>query len=337
MGFKKIFFLSFMIFTLSCAKKETANYYAETFFIMSVPVEIKIYTRDMDRAKGITALINAEIKRISDEFSYNEPYSSVSYLNKNAYEKWINVNDEFLNLLNMSKKFYEISGGGFDITFAPLWPLWKEAASRKKLPTEEELKKALSKIGFENIVIDEKNKAVMFKKPLEINLGGILRGYTLIKVENILKKNNIKENLEIDIGANKLCFGDRIFKYEINSPTDEKKIIGVLSFPQGLIISSSSRSHFVEVEGKVYSHILNIKTGYPVENFSNLIIYVPDMREELISPAAYVIMGREKTFDFISKIKGACAIWIDGSGNISTMIKQDSLCKWEKAGKKFLF
>jgi len=335
----KILFIFLLIFSLfSSCKNNGEKFYIKKEFIMSVPIEIKIYTQNIAKGQEVSDLIFKEIQRISDEFSYTEPYSYTRYINGNAYQKWVNIEPEMLRLLNISKRYYEITDGAFDITFAPLWPIWKKASANQELPPQEEINKALEKIGYNNIEIDEKNMAIRFKKPLEINLGGILRGYAFVKILEKLKKEiDISEPIQIDIGANRLCWGERDWEYPLYSPFDEKKLIGTFKFKKGVIISSSGRSHFVKIGDKIYSHILNIKTGYPIEDFSSMVLYLPDMDENFISSAALAVMGKEKAFDYIGKINGSCAIWIDGSGNISTLIKEDSQCRFEKPKKFFLF
>ncbi len=330
--------ISIFLFFPGCLNKNSKQeVYSEKAYIMSVPVEIKFYSGDIDYVSRISKKIIGEAKRISDEFSYNEAYSQISYLNKNAYEKWMPVEKELLNLLLISKNYYEITSGGFDPTFAPLWPIWKEAASKRKMPSEKEIKDAISKIGLSGVLIDEQNSRVMFSKPVELNLGGILRGYAFYKIIELLKRENVKESLMLDIGANRLCWGEGDWSYPVNSPFDETKVIGVLKFPSGVIVSSSGRSHFVEIEGKLYSHILNIKTGYPIENFSNLIVYLPEIKKDFISSAALAILGRDKAFEMVGRQKGACAVWIDGAGNVSYFSSQDSACRWEKPKKLKFF
>ncbi|GAB4033362.1 MAG: FAD:protein FMN transferase [Elusimicrobiota bacterium] len=334
---KRMIFFAVCLSLLSCKEgREQSSVYIKKSYIMSVPMEVRIYSAEEQRASSIASRLLNEAKRISDEFSYNEQYSQTSYVNKNAYEKWVPVEKEFLTLLHISKYYYDLTGGGFDPTFAPLWPIWKEAASRRKMPSKEEIGKAISRIGYANVMVDKQNSMVKFIKPLELNFGGVLRGYAFYKIIELLEKEGISDKLELDIGANKLCWGEGDWEYAVSSPFNEKQTLGVLKFPAGVIVSSSGRSHFVEIEGKLYSHILNIKTGYPIENFSNLIVYLPQIKENFISSAALAILGKEKAFEIVSAQKGACAVWIDGSGAISYFAAPDSPCRWEKP-KKFKF
>lgn len=333
---RMIFFAVCLSFFACKGGRDQGGVYIKKSYIMSVPMEVRVYSNDQQRASYIAGKLLEEAKRISDEFSYNEQYSQTTYVNKNAYEKWVPVEKEFLTLLHISRSYYDLTGGGFDPTFAPLWPIWKEAASRRKMPSKEEIEKAISRIGYGNVLVDEQNSMVKFIKPLELNFGGVLRGYAFYKIIELLKKEGINDKLELDIGANRLCWGEGNWEYNVASPFNEKETVGVLKFPAGVIVSSSGRSHFVEIEGKLYSHILNIKTGYPIENFSNLIVYLPEIKENFISSAALAILGREKAFEIVSAQKGACAVWIDGAGAISYFASPDSLCSWEKP-KKFKF
>ncbi|PIS48098.1 MAG: hypothetical protein COT17_00025 [Elusimicrobia bacterium CG08_land_8_20_14_0_20_51_18] len=337
MGKIKITAAFLFLFSAFACKGDKRDFYYAKAFVMSVPIEITVYDPDKEKGKNIADLLLKEVKRVSDDFSYTEPYSYTSHVNKNAYNKWVKMEEEMYVLLKISRKYYDLTDGAFDVTFAPLWPIWKDAAAAKKLPSKDEIEKAIAKIGHDNIEMDERTRMIRFKKPVEINLGGILRGYSFVRIIDILKKNvSVSSPVQVEIGTNKLCWGEKDWTYTVNSPLDEKKVLGTLKFRQGVVISSSGRSHFVKIEDKLYSHILSIKTGYPIENFSTLVVYVPDMDMDFISSAALATMGREKAFDYISKYKGVCAIWVDGAGNVSTLINEDSSCSWEKP-KKYLF
>jgi len=96
-------------------------------------------------------------------------------------------------------------------------------------------------------------------------------------------------------------------------------------------MSSSGRDVFVEIEGKRYSHILDLRTGYPIQDFSNLVVYFPDRTgDKYLSSAALSVLGREKAFAYISKIPGAAAIWVDGAGKPHFLFTPDCKAVWEE-------
>ena len=318
-----------------CGKKEEAAY-TQTGVIMSVQAQVKVYGADAAAGKPIADAILNEFKRVSEEFSFTEPYSQTSLVNKKAYAGWVKVDDEFLRLLGLSLSYYQLTGGAFDITFAPLWPIWREAASSRKMPAKEEIAAALENIGSNNVQVDADRKMVRFLKPVQINMGGILRGYCFVRAYGILKQVAPAYPVEVRLGGNMLAYGKRPWKYAVTDPFHDDKTFGTISFDQGVVMSSSGRERFVQIEGKLYSHLLDLKTGYPLENFSNLIVYFPRMENEnYLASAMLAVMGKEKAFSLMSAMKGSTAVWIDGQGVESVLTAPGSTAKWERTKSFF--
>ena len=138
------------------------------------------------------------------------------------------------------------------------------------------------------------------------------------------------------MGGYLLASGRRAWEYQVMDPFHEDSALGKLVFEDGAVMSSSGRDHFVQIEGKLYSHILDLKTGYPIKDFSNLIVYYPSIEDGNYIPSAVLaVMGRKKAFDLLAKMKGTVAIWIDGSGQMFVFSNADSLARWEPAKKLF--
>ncbi|MBI5745336.1 MAG: FAD:protein FMN transferase [Elusimicrobia bacterium] len=314
-----------------CGGKEEA--YSQGAFIMNVQAQVKVYGAGEEEGRRVADAVLAEWKRISDEFSFSEPYSQTALVNKKAYGEWVRVDGEFMRLLLLSLDYYRLTGGAFDITFAPLWPIWKEAASTRKMPAREEIAKALANMGSGYVQLDPQRKYVRFSKPVQLNMGGILRGYCFVRAYRILKDLNSSYPVELRLGGNMLAYGKRDWSYDIMDPFRDDRLFGRLHFGEGVIMSSSGRERFVQIEGKLYSHILDLKTGYPIENFSSLVVYFPTLDGENFIPSAVLaVMGREKVFSLLSRMKGSSAVWIDGAGKETVL---PGGARWEKAGRLF--
>lgn len=316
------------------AKKDPA--YLQAGFIMNVPAQVKVYGASEAEGKPVADAVLGEWKRISDEFSFSEPYSQTSMLNKRAYTDWVKVDAEMYSLLQLSMDYYRLTGGAFDVTFAPLWPIWKEAASSRKMPAKEEIARALTNMGSGYVQLDPARRAVRFTKPVQVNMGGIMRAYCFVRAARLLKKLAPAYPVELKLGGNMLAYGKRDWEYAIMDPFDEDKPYGTFRFPGGVVMSSSGRDKFVQIEGKLYSHILDLKTGYPLEDFSNLVVYFPDLDGENFMPSAVLaVMGREKAFGLLSKMKGTAAVWIDGAARESVFSAPGTAASWEKAKRLF--
>lgn len=329
--------LLFYSFT-GCKQEVKEPSFTYEIFLMNVPAHVTVYTSNETQAKTIADAVFKEWERIAREYSFTEPYSVVAYVNRRALMEPVKIEEEFYNLLNLSIDYYNLTQGAFDITFAPLWPLWKEAASSKKMPSKEQIQKALQNIGSNHIQIDHKKRTVRFTKPVQINMGGILRSYCFTQGYKILKETVGNTcPVELRLGGYMLAYGKRQWEYDIPDPFNEKKSLGKFVFDDGVVLSSSGRDKFVQIEGKIFSHILNLKTGYPIENFSNFIVYFKDIESKDFMPSVVLALtGKEKAFEFLAKMKGTAGIWIDGQGNFDVFENENSKARWVKP-KKFLF
>lgn len=328
--------LAFALALSACAKKDERKPTRSTF-IMNVPASVTVHGAPAEEAGRIAEAILKEWNRISSDYSFSEPYSITAHLNGKAYGEWVKVDDEFLKLLTLSLDYYKLTGGAFDVTFGPLWHIWREAASSKKMPAKEDIARALSNIGSDAVVIDRARSMVRFTRPVRINMGGLLRGYCFVRGYHLLREMaGDKYAVELKLGGYMLAYGKRDWTYEVLDPFHDGKTLGRLVFPDGVVMSSSGRDHFVQIEGKLYTHILDLKTGYPLPDFSNLVVYYPAMdSEEFLPSAVLAVMGKEKAFKLLDGMKGTAALWIDGTGNMSVFTGGTSKARWEK--KKTLF
>lgn len=320
------------LFAAGCNRRggSTATY-TQKAFIMNVPAQFRVYGPDTPGAKELADEIFAEWERISGEFSYSDAYSLTSIVNKKAAKEWVPVSDEFMRLLLLGLDYNRLTEGAFDVTFAPLWPLWKEAASSKKLPAKEDIEDALKAIGSRHVQVDPVKKLVRFTQPVEINLGGLLRCYCFERAYKIIKDRAPAYPVQLRLGGNMLVYGKRKWTYRVPDPASRVKNMGMFAFEEGMVISSSGRDVFVEIEGKLYSHILDLRTGYPIKDFSTLTIYYPGIEDEnFLASAALAVMGREKAFKLLKTVKGSAALWIDGAGKSTFQFNDASKAKWEE-------
>ena len=332
---KKILVCVSAVLLASCAGEKKENAYVQKTFMLGVPAHIKVYGATKAQGKMIADAILNEWTRISDEFNYEDPYSITSLINRKGANEWVKADAEYLELLQVAIDYSRLTEGSFDITFAPLWPLWRDAAASKKLPAKSDINKALSMLGSENIEIDPAERAVHLKKPVEINLGGLLRGYCFERAYKLLEKASISYPVELRLGGNMLAYGGTGWEYQVTNTVTGKKM-GRFIFAHGAVVSSSGREGFVEIEGQKYSHIIDTKTGYPIKDFSSLTVYFPEFgKENYLSSVALAVVGREKAFAAIEGMKGAAAIWIDGEGEPSYLINDKSRARWEE--KKSFF
>jgi thiamine biosynthesis lipoprotein len=144
------------------------------------------------RALGETAF--DEIVSIEKRFSYYLPNSELSLLNRRAFEQPVSIAPDFLDLLLRAQELSAATAGAFDPTIGPLVKCW--AAGRTSVPETEEIAKATARTGMRHVHIDPAAGTVAYAiNGLEIDLGGIAKGYAIEVALEFIKAAGIKNIL----------------------------------------------------------------------------------------------------------------------------------------------
>lgn len=308
MGFLTRLALCSLLFAISgCSAKP---YHKETRVMMGTFVEITCQDK--------TAMNAAfeEIKKIEKIANKFDPASEVSQLNKNGQ---IKASPDFLNLIRESKKYYALSGGAFDITVSPLVDIWKnkikEAQEKKSeilLPANDQLKDRLGLVGSDKIFINQDESLVQFtpdplkgQAGMSIDLGGIAKGYAVDKAVLRLKAMGINSCL-VNAGGNLYCLGrkgKRKWHIGIQHPRDPGKLLFYLDLENQAVATSGDYQQYFMLGGKRYSHIINPKTGYPVDNaMVSVTIITKDAATADILSTTVFVLGKEKGENLLRKI-----------------------------------
>ncbi|GAI74353.1 unnamed protein product, partial [marine sediment metagenome] len=159
----------------------------QTEMIMGTLVEITVIPAN---EKAIRQAFEA-LKKVDALMSTYKEDSEISILNREGKAQ---VSEETLEVIEDAIKFSNLTDGAFDITCRPLINLWKKAKKEEKVPTEEEIEEAISLVGYQRIIL-EGNQIRLEKEGMQIDLGGIAKGYAVDKAIEALKKNSIKRAL----------------------------------------------------------------------------------------------------------------------------------------------
>ncbi len=260
-------------------------------------------------------------RRIEELMSYQREDSELSRINREAADKPVPVSPLTFEVLQKSVQFSKLSDGAFDVTVGPLMDLWKAAGEANEPPTEEALAEARGKVGYEKLILDEKNLTVRFAvKGMRIDLGGIGKGYAVDRsVEAIKKRGAI--GAMVDLGGNIRCFGQpprgqehwRVGLQDPNVSPDEmddSKILLILALTDQSVATSGDYRRFVEVQGAKQSHIIDTGTGKGANKLVSDTIIAPDATTADALSTAVNVLGPEKGLALIERLPNVEAILI---------------------------
>ncbi|HBO42778.1 MAG TPA: 30S ribosomal protein S9 [Planctomycetaceae bacterium] len=169
---------------------------------MAVPIRIVLYAPDADSANRAAQAALAEFARLNLVFSDYDARSEARRLCKQAkIDQPTRVSGDLFLVLAASKELHHQSGGAFDVTAGPLTKLWRRTLRRGELPTDARLAEARARVGFDLVRLDPAKKTVaLLRQSMQLDFGGIAKGYALDKSLEVLNKHGITRAL-IDLDA----------------------------------------------------------------------------------------------------------------------------------------
>ena len=292
-----IFIIIFMGLFLGCSAKP---YIKETKLLMGTLIEITC--QDKEAIKEAFK----EIERLENLLSKFNPKSEISTLNK---QKELLASETTCDIIKKAIYYSEISGGAFDISIAPLSDIWKKAISEKSLPKHEIVLEKLNNIGNDKIIIKE--CFITLKNNASLDLGGIAKGYAVDKAIKKIRDMGI-ESAMVNAGGNIYCLGkkqNKKWKIGIQDPRNPNRITNKIELENQAVATSGDYEQYFEVENKRYSHIINPKTGYPVNNgiISVTVIANDATTADILSTSCFVL-GEENSNKLINNFPGAAIV-----------------------------
>jgi thiamine biosynthesis lipoprotein len=270
----------------------------QTEMIMGTLVEITVIPAN---EKAIRQAFEA-LKKVDALMSTYKEDSEISILNREGKAQ---VSEETLEVIEDAIKFSNLTDGAFDITCRPLINLWKKAKKEEKIPAEEEIEEAISLVGYQRIIL-EGNQIRLEKKGMQIDLGGIAKGYAVDKAIEALKKNSIKRAL-VNAGGDLYGLGTdpqgEKWQIGIQDPRDEDKIIDIIKVKDKAVATSGDYRRYFTLKGKRFSHIVNPKTGLTVQDVPmSVTIIGPDATTTDALATGVFVLGPEEGMRLIESL-----------------------------------
>lgn len=282
------------------------EYKVQTRFLFHTNIKIKIPDSFENKVFDELFEILEDVNKNYNSYSKN---SYIDKINKNN-GKFVQVNEETVNLLEKVVHFSEIMNGEYDITIMPLIKLWgfyKENSD--KIPENLEIKKIKKLVDYKKIIIDKKNLKVKIDKNQEIITGSFIKAYAIDKAIQKMKELKIDDAI-INAGGSSIVAING-WGIIVENPEPEKKLLKnddgkILKITKekyegndeyndlfeieikDLTYSTSNQVNtFLEIDGEKYGHIISPKTRFPAKNKQIGIITENAFFGDMISTGLY--------------------------------------------------
>lgn len=238
-----------------------------------------------------------EVRRIDDLLSNYKPRSEWSQVNREAANRAVRVSPELFDFLKTCIEYSWQSGGTFDITVGPLVRVWGFYKGAGRLPHRAEIRGALARVGYQKVLLDEENQSVRFARTgVEIDPGGIGKGYAVDRVVEILKERGIRSALVSGGGSSIYGLGappgEKGWPVKIRHPRTPKQTVADLVLHDLSMSTSGTSEKFFAAGGKIYSHVFDPRTGYPAQGVLSVSVTAPRTIDSEAWTKPFFIQGR---------------------------------------------
>jgi FAD:protein FMN transferase len=250
--------------------------HAFRFVAMASPCEVRIDGASPSSAHEIAIQAIDEVRRIEAKYSRYVSTSIVSQINSAAgTSRAVDVDDETAQLLNFAASLTAESDGLFDITSGVLRRVWNFREA--KLPSATQIAEVLALVDW-NLVEWNSARVRLPQKGMEIDFGGFGKEYAADRAAAIAQSLGAQYGF-VNLGGDLRVMGakenDEAWSIGIQHPRDENGTIASISIGQGALATSGDYERFFEIDSKRYCHILNPKTGVPVNHWRSISVLAP--------------------------------------------------------------
>jgi thiamine biosynthesis lipoprotein len=275
---------------------------------MGVQVRITVYASSQSVAERACAAAFERIAEIEQVMSDYRADSELMQLCAKAGGEPVRVSEDLFTVLKRAQELSRRTGGAFDVTVGPYVQLWRRARRGGAFPTEQELREARQRVGYEKLVLDEANRTVRLLVPgMRLDLGGIAKGYALDCALKVLQEHGIRHALLEaggDIVAGLAPPATAGWRIEVANAAPERRWVYLAL---GAISTSGDTEQYVEHEGKRYSHIVDPRTGLGVTTRVAATVIARDGITSDSLATALCVLGKEAGERLIRTVPGARA------------------------------
>jgi FAD:protein FMN transferase len=247
-----------------------------------------------------------EIDRLDAQMSNYRPDSELSRINRLAASQPVVVETNLFDLISYSVQESAESRGAFDITVGPMMKIWGFFGKEGSVPTRSDLARARKRVGYRHIHLDAGRFEIRFDvEGLELDLGGIAKGYAVDRAVAILRNGGVEAAMISSGGSSIYALGappgERAWRVHLRDPLDKRKPGETVWLKDYSMAVSGCAEKSFTVGGKTYCHILDPRTGRPVEGMLMVAVLAPTGLEcEALSKPLFVLKPDER-LDWLKK------------------------------------
>ena len=302
-----------------CGQKKKDMVSKKGFFFDTM-ISVSIYCDSKEQGEKLLDEVFAMCGGYENTFSRTKEESELYRLNHRT-ENEVSVSDDLYALLACAKEYYDKTDGRFDISVAPLSDIWDFKSENPNVPDAGQIKKVLEKVDYSLVHLEPDNTVRFDEQDTMLDLGALAKGYIADRLKEYLVSQGIESGF-INLGGNVLTIGEKEdgspWEIGIQKPFAERnEIVSYVDSVGTSVVSSGIYERYFEADGELYYHVLDPKTGYPVETDLAQVTVLSDssLEGDALSTSC-LILGYEKGRKMIEDSSGVEAVFVMKDGTV---------------------
>jgi len=326
MRHKKIIVIAGLFLLISSAftvpaliKNNEFNWYTAQYEnVLGTSMDVSVKSADEAVAEQATASIIAEIKRLSNILSAYQSTSELSRWTKTQGVP-VKVSKELMEVLQLFDHWHQQTGGAIEAGYEAAAIVWKNAANQQKMPGEADLATAVRNMQQQHWKLDPSNGTATHLTDVPLVLNTFTKSYIIQKAVEAATKLSGVQSVSLNIGGDVVVSGADAVALPVTNPFhaagNEEPLI-TLSGSNKAVATSGNYRRGVNILGKWYAHIIDPRTGWPVDNIVSATVVASDAVIAGAMATAFTILSPVQSKQLAAQYPGVEFLLVDKNGKI---------------------
>lgn len=280
---------------------ETLERYETSATIMGSEFRVALYGTERNKMAAVADLALEEARKADRLLSDYIDDSELSRVNREAGSGPVAVSAEFYDLLARCMEYSRLSEGAFDPTVGRLMRTWGFYKGKGALPNKLSIWWALRSVGYRHLLLDKGKRTVSFEvSGLQLDPGGFGKGYAVERMVELLQAQGVEAAMVS--GGSSTLYGigappdePQGWRTDIRDPKDRERVVETVYLRDSSLSTSGSYEKFFTVDGVVYSHIMDPRTGMPAKGMLAVSVLAPSAFDTEVWSTALFVNGKDWT------------------------------------------
>jgi FAD:protein FMN transferase len=274
---------------------------------MACDYAIEAYGPDADALPRIVDEAFDEVERIDRLMSHYRSDSPLSRVNREAAHHPVEVAQELFDFVAAALRYSRDSHGAFDITVGPLMKAWGFFGGDGHVASPPDVSAARRLVGASHVTLNPARRTIAFDAAgVELDLGGIAKGYAVDRVVALLKQRQIAAALVSAGGSTIYALGAPPgrdgWPVAIQDPLDSQRVALTLELKDRAVSVAGRSAKFFEADGMTYSHIMDPRTGVPAQGVLSVVVLAGSGTEGDALDDAFFVLGPDGSGEYLNRL-----------------------------------